>query len=389
MAQAIEEVVVGTASLKVKFMRTIKLSSITDDKFKLMKVSASPSFLADPFIPIAISQDYNTISRVLTLYYRDVLDSAVPYTFTVTGLQSPTGDAIPTESVTFTSPTITTSTPDDTDDTGSSGGTTVEYEVEDYSVKDDIPIVPGQIVDNLDFVSASTFRIVDTDPSASDPVVDTDYNDGRITIKFSQMPAATYINSSYFKVQRKPIQREFSRWESVSVHYAVDTVKPWVYLDFPSTDDTPVYHTTGKDYFPLDYKYRVRVLKEVEPSATSSGGSSTGKLNLTIQQGATFSKTLTYLQASGAPRDLTGYSAKTQIKTGVGGALIKELSTSNGGIIITGVAGQVTMFMSPSQTTALTPGTYVYDLELTSSGATPVVTRLVEGTVKVTPEVTT
>jgi hypothetical protein len=221
-------------------------------------------------------------------------------------------------------------------------------------------------------------------------LVTTGYADGRITLKFNKMPAASYINSTYFKAQRKVMQRDFARWESVPVQYSVDTVKPWVYLDFPSTDASPVYHTSGKAYFPLDYKFRVRVSKDIEPAAAGTGtGTSTGRLDLTIQKGASFSRTLTYLQASGAPRDLTGYTARMQIKDVYGGTLLYELTTGNGRITIDGVNGKTTLTLSAVQTAGLTFASGIYDLELVSPAATPVVTRLVEGTITVTPEVTT
>ena len=51
------------------------------------------------------------------------------------------------------------------------------------------------------------------------------------------------------------------------------------------------------------------------------------------------------------------------------------------------LTGVVTLSLTPAQTTALSDGRYVYDLEITSS--TGEVTRVIEGIITVTPQVTT
>jgi hypothetical protein len=49
-------------------------------------------------------------------------------------------------------------------------------------------------------------------------------------------------------------------------------------------------------------------------------------------------------------------------------------------------AGKITISATDSQTAAIEEGIYVYDVEMESSGG--VVTRLIQGRVTVTPEVT-
>jgi hypothetical protein len=61
-------------------------------------------------------------------------------------------------------------------------------------------------------------------------------------------------------------------------------------------------------------------------------------------------------------------------------------ATLTAGITLGGVAGTIVINITAAQTTALTAGNYVYDLELTSGGG--VVTRILEGSFVVTPEVT-
>lgn len=63
-----------------------------------------------------------------------------------------------------------------------------------------------------------------------------------------------------------------------------------------------------------------------------------------------------------------------------------ELSTSNGRITLNAATGTITLTLSASETSTLPPGRYVYDVEMTSGGGQ--VTRLLGGTVIVTPEAT-
>lgn len=109
-------------------------------------------------------------------------------------------------------------------------------------------------------------------------------------------------------------------------------------------------------------------------------------LNLTFPQGATWSLALTWNDDGGDPINLTGYAARMQVRASYDAAAT-ALSLANGsGITLGGAAGAITLSVPASTTTTVNPGTYVYDLELQSSGGE--VTRLVEGTLEVTPEVT-
>ena len=105
-----------------------------------------------------------------------------------------------------------------------------------------------------------------------------------------------------------------------------------------------------------------------------------------IDQGATYSLALTYKDANGTAINLTGYTAAMQIRTSYESASTVVSLTSSSGIVITAATGLLTINITSTQTAALTPGTYVYDLEITS-GAN-VVTRLIQGSVMVSAEVT-
>lgn len=111
-----------------------------------------------------------------------------------------------------------------------------------------------------------------------------------------------------------------------------------------------------------------------------------GIYNATIDQGAVWSVIFVYKDPSDNPIDLTGYTAAMQLRQSYDSAAADlTLSTANGGIAITGATGTITVTATDEQTGALTPGYYVYDLELTS-GAN--VSRLVQGQITVAEQVT-
>lgn len=85
------------------------------------------------------------------------------------------------------------------------------------------------------------------------------------------------------------------------------------------------------------------------------------------------------------PVDLTGATARMQIRAGLGGAVLLELTTENGGLAITG-PGTITRTLSATQTAALTWTDGVYDLEVEYADGT--VQRYLQGAVTVSREVT-
>lgn len=112
-----------------------------------------------------------------------------------------------------------------------------------------------------------------------------------------------------------------------------------------------------------------------------------GVYNITCNQGATLSRTLTWTDSTRTPINVTGYTARMQVReTAASNTTILELTTSNTRITLGGTAGTVTLNVSATTTAALTPGKYVYDLEVVSGGGE--VTRLVEGNFIVKAEVT-
>lgn len=115
----------------------------------------------------------------------------------------------------------------------------------------------------------------------------------------------------------------------------------------------------------------------------------TTKTPLTVPQGATFVRTVQWLQADGVtPVSLTGYTAAMQVRKNYAATTaVLSLSSPSSGLSIDAGTGTTTITITSGQTAALAPGGYVYDLELTLTSGT-VVTRLLEGPLTVTPEVT-
>lgn len=113
---------------------------------------------------------------------------------------------------------------------------------------------------------------------------------------------------------------------------------------------------------------------------------SAGIYNDTLDQGATYNLVVVYKQDNGTPVNLTGFSAYMQLRESYEATVADlTLSTANGGISINGVAGEITITATATQTTALVSDFYVYDLELVS-GST--VIRLLQGQITVNSEVT-
>lgn len=105
-----------------------------------------------------------------------------------------------------------------------------------------------------------------------------------------------------------------------------------------------------------------------------------------IEQGATFSKTIAWKNDAGVPVNLTGYTARMHIRKTLSGTdPMISLTTENGRIALDSSNGRITLTISATDTSNLTVGG-VYDLELVAPSG--VVTRLIQGVVELSKEVT-
>jgi hypothetical protein len=108
--------------------------------------------------------------------------------------------------------------------------------------------------------------------------------------------------------------------------------------------------------------------------------------NPTLDQGADWYINFTYEDSTGAAINLTGYSAALQLRSLPTDSTAALSLATGSGITITGSTGLVAVHATAAQTGALQAGKYYYDLEITSG--TGIVTRLVQGQVLVTAQVT-
>jgi len=113
-----------------------------------------------------------------------------------------------------------------------------------------------------------------------------------------------------------------------------------------------------------------------------------GVYNITIEQGSTYKLALYWKNSANNPIDMTGYSAKMQIRASTGASVkLLELSSADTDQIqIYEKQGAINLTIGYQQTANLTPSIAVYDLEVTSPQN--VVTKLIKGRCRIEGEVT-
>jgi hypothetical protein len=114
---------------------------------------------------------------------------------------------------------------------------------------------------------------------------------------------------------------------------------------------------------------------------------SAGKYNFEIEAGATFTRTITYKDSADTAIDLTGAEVRMQIKDNYSSTeAAVSLSTPSSGIVFTGNTGEFTITITATQTESIDFRQGVYDIEIEYQSG--VVERVLEGRVKVSPQVT-
>jgi len=130
-----------------------------------------------------------------------------------------------------------------------------------------------------------------------------------------------------------------------------------------------------------------------------------GKYNFTIEQGATTDFEIVYKDSSGTPVDLSGYTARMDLRPSPGAStsyltLSSSLGPCGTGLNMSGsgglsasnplTSGSIGIYINYVSSSALDFTQASYDLEIVSgSGNCAVVTRLLEGTITLSKEVTT
>lgn len=105
--------------------------------------------------------------------------------------------------------------------------------------------------------------------------------------------------------------------------------------------------------------------------------------NLFIDQGSDFNFRVDLTTAAGSV-DLTSYTGRGQLRKSYTSSTAVDFTIS-----IDVANSEVNASLTAAQTAAIKPGRYVYDIEILSAAATPIITRVLEGQLDVTPRVTT
>ena len=114
---------------------------------------------------------------------------------------------------------------------------------------------------------------------------------------------------------------------------------------------------------------------------------SAGVYDSIIDQGADWYLNFQYQDSNGFPIDLTGYTARMQLRSLPEDPTPALTLTTGSGITILGFEGLIEVHATAAQTGSISAGYYYYDVELTAP-ITGVVIRLIQGQFQVNPQVT-
>lgn len=103
--------------------------------------------------------------------------------------------------------------------------------------------------------------------------------------------------------------------------------------------------------------------------------------NIYIDQGTTFSFTIAVSDQLGDAKDLSDYTAASQMRKSFYTNTAIDFTTE----VSSPLDGEVTISLTAEETSAIKAGRYVYDIEINSTEET---VRVLEGIVVVNPEVT-
>lgn len=107
-----------------------------------------------------------------------------------------------------------------------------------------------------------------------------------------------------------------------------------------------------------------------------------------IDQGSNWTEQLIWKDEALDPVDLTGYTARLQIRRRVGSSVVQLELTTGAGITLGGALGTIDLAITAAQSAALPARQgkrFVYDLEMVNGSN---VHRLLQGKLIVSPEVT-
>lgn len=125
-----------------------------------------------------------------------------------------------------------------------------------------------------------------------------------------------------------------------------------------------------------------------------------GKYSFAIEQGSTVDFEIAYKDSNDDPIDLTDYQARMQIRPSKGSdsvylTLSSSLADDGTGLNMSGstglnppTSGTIGIYISANSSSLLDFNEAAYDLEIVTGSVYPVVTRLIEGSIRLLKEVT-
>lgn len=109
--------------------------------------------------------------------------------------------------------------------------------------------------------------------------------------------------------------------------------------------------------------------------------------NISIDQGSPFVQEFIVKNPDNSNKNLSGYTARMQFRTAYSSSTVYlDATTVNGMLLIDVPTSKCTINLTAVDTANLSFSSYVYDIEIVDSNNIP--TRMVQGTVKINPEVT-
>jgi len=104
--------------------------------------------------------------------------------------------------------------------------------------------------------------------------------------------------------------------------------------------------------------------------------------NLFVDAGSDYSNIITVSATNGQALNLTGYTVASQMRKSYGSSTVFNFTSS----VYEAANGKVRLQLSASTSSSIPAGRWLYDVEITSPSGTK--TRVVEGIVTITPEIT-
>jgi len=104
--------------------------------------------------------------------------------------------------------------------------------------------------------------------------------------------------------------------------------------------------------------------------------------NLFVDAGSDYSNIITVSSTNGQPLNLSGYTVASQMRKSYSSSTVYAFTAS----VYDAANGKVRLQLSASASSAIPAGRWLYDVEITSASGTK--TRVVEGIVTITPQIT-